>query len=138
MHLSMPLVGNHGYGAQFLVYRRRLSYTCPRLAIIANHPGIHVIVMVSRISLMDISYESIRLESHPSARDKAVTSSFIRVGQSVLSIDPLLTSLSLDQKGRRCDACHVLGTPSVPLLKCSRCAGYWYCGPQCTHVLFFP
>ena len=74
---------------------------------------------------------SIRLESHPTARDAAIARTTIRAGSIIASIPVLSTSLLPSEKGRRCDECHRKETESLKLKRCSGCVSFWYCGTTC-------
>lgn len=73
----------------------------------------------------------IRLDAHPTARDKAVAASDISPGSVVLEVPSMVVSLLPSDKGRRCDFCLCSGTSEIRLAKCTGCASYWYCGLQC-------
>jgi hypothetical protein len=74
---------------------------------------------------------NLRLSPHPTARDRAIATTTLSPGSVVFSTEPLATVLIDREKGRRCDACHVLRSKNIPLRKCTGCVSYWYCGPEC-------
>ncbi|KAI0315809.1 SET domain-containing protein [Amylostereum chailletii] len=71
---------------------------------------------------------SIRLEAHPTARNRALANIELKRGDTVIAISALSTALLPSDKGRRCDFCHRL---DVVLSRCTGCASYWYCGVPC-------
>lgn len=73
----------------------------------------------------------VRLEAHATARDKAVAASDISPGSVVLEVPSLVVLLLSSGKGYRCDFCLCLGASEIRLARCTGCASYWYCGPQC-------
>ncbi|KAG1849836.1 SET domain-containing protein [Suillus tomentosus] len=73
----------------------------------------------------------VRLEAHATARDKAVAASDISPGSVILEVPSMVVLLLSSDKGRRCDFCLCSGAPEIRLAKCTGCALYWYCGPQC-------
>ncbi|KAI0057828.1 SET domain-containing protein [Artomyces pyxidatus] len=73
----------------------------------------------------------VRLDAHPTARTMAVARSAMMKGETIVTATPLSTALLPEQKGRRCDFCHILKAGNIQLFKCSGCASYWYCGSQC-------
>ncbi|KAG1719242.1 uncharacterized protein EDB91DRAFT_1181778 [Suillus paluster] len=73
----------------------------------------------------------VRLETHATARNKAVATSTIRQGSVVLEVPSMVVLLLSSGKGHRCDFCLCSGASGVRLARCSGCASYWYCGPQC-------
>ncbi|KAH7885040.1 hypothetical protein F5I97DRAFT_1937350 [Phlebopus sp. FC_14] len=84
-------------------------------------------------ALLSTSLEAnISLQSHPTARDKAVANCQFRTGTIVLTVSSLANVLLPTEKGRRCDFCLSLAVHTeTRLQRCSGCAGYWYCGPKC-------
>ncbi|KAI0365729.1 SET domain-containing protein [Pilatotrama ljubarskyi] len=76
----------------------------------------------------------VRLAPHPTARNAAVAVSYLPSGSVVASIPALATSLLPSEKGKRCDACHVLRSDEVQLRRCSGCASFWYCGTACQNA----
>ncbi|KAG0697631.1 hypothetical protein DFH29DRAFT_811458 [Suillus ampliporus] len=73
----------------------------------------------------------VRLEVHATARNKAVATSNISPGSVVLEVPSMVVLLLSSGKGHRCDFCLCSGASGVRLARCSGCASYWYCGPQC-------
>ncbi|KAI0354898.1 SET domain-containing protein [Trametes cingulata] len=73
----------------------------------------------------------VRLAPHPTARNAAVSTSHLLAGSVIASVTALSTSLLPSNKGKRCDACHVLQSDDVKLRRCSGCASFWYCGTAC-------
>ncbi|KAG2155164.1 uncharacterized protein EDB93DRAFT_1131585 [Suillus bovinus] len=73
----------------------------------------------------------IRLETHATARDKAVAASDISPGSVVLEVPSMVVLLLSSSKGRRCDFCLCSSASEIRLAKCTGCASYWYCGSQC-------
>lgn len=73
----------------------------------------------------------VKLVTHPTARSKAISTTYLAPGSTVVSVPSLSTVLLPDQKGQRCDACLRLKSDNVQLRACSGCHGYWYCGQQC-------
>ncbi|KAJ7069695.1 hypothetical protein C8F01DRAFT_1217270 [Mycena amicta] len=61
-------------------------------------------------------------------RSRAVATENLSAGSCVISCPPLATILLPQEKGRRCDYCHIL---APDLRKCSGCAEYLYCGAAC-------
>ncbi|KAF9230193.1 hypothetical protein BU15DRAFT_91168 [Melanogaster broomeanus] len=74
----------------------------------------------------------ISLQSHPTARDKAVSDSLLSLGSIIVSVGCLANVLLPNEKGRRCDFCLSLAPQSEGRLqRCTGCASYWYCGTKC-------
>jgi hypothetical protein len=86
---------------------------------------------------------NVRLDAHPVARSKAVSTALLPQGSVVVSVRALSTVLLPEQKGKRCDACLRLESEMILLRNCSRCQSYWYCGEECkaflpTFLIFGP
>ena len=82
-----------------------------------------------------LNESQIRVEEHPTARNKAVITAPRAAGTVLLVVPALSTALLQTAKGRRCDHCHTFESETVRLRKCTGCASYWYCGRECTsHV----
>ncbi|EIW81423.1 SET domain-containing protein [Coniophora puteana RWD-64-598 SS2] len=77
------------------------------------------------------SLQGVRLEPHPTARNKAVTSRSFSPGDCILTVRAFATALIPSFKGKRCDRCLRLESSGIDLKRCSGCASYYYCGPQC-------
>ncbi|OJT13051.1 Histone-lysine N-methyltransferase ASHR1 [Trametes pubescens] len=73
----------------------------------------------------------VRLEPHLTARNAAVSTSPFPSGSVIATIPGLATCLLPSDKGKRCDACHILQSDAVTLKRCSGCASFWYCGTLC-------
>ena len=73
-------------------------------------------------------YFSLQPSAKSDQRDCAKSTRPIRRGSVILSLTPLATALSRDQKGRRCDLCLKL---SESLSMCSKCRTTWYCNHHC-------
>jgi len=73
----------------------------------------------------------VRLESHPTARNRAIAAICLHPGAVIATVPSLATSLLPSQKGFRCDFCHRRASEEVNLNRCSGCASYWYCGKEC-------
>ncbi|KAG2135011.1 hypothetical protein BD769DRAFT_447238 [Suillus cothurnatus] len=73
----------------------------------------------------------VRLEAHATARDKAVAACDINPGSVVLEVPSMVVLLLSSGKGRRCDFCLCSEASEIRLARCTGCASYWYCGPQC-------
>ncbi|KAG1739600.1 hypothetical protein EDB19DRAFT_1711062 [Suillus lakei] len=73
----------------------------------------------------------VRLETHATARDKAVATSNISPGSVVLEVPSMVVLLLSSSKGHRCDFCLCSRASEIRLARCAGCASYWYCGPQC-------
>ncbi|KAF8903151.1 hypothetical protein CPB84DRAFT_1814772 [Gymnopilus junonius] len=77
--------------------------------------------------------QTIKLVSHPKARDQSVATTQIKAGSSILTT-PAFASILLDsEKGRRCDNCFRL-PQDKPLRRCTGCGSYWYCNAECQNV----
>lgn len=73
----------------------------------------------------------IQLVDDPKARNKASASRPLERGEVILVSASLSLALLPSQKGIRCDFCLALPSKIRKLGKCSGCAAYWYCGPEC-------
>ncbi|KAJ6477438.1 hypothetical protein C8R47DRAFT_1020498 [Mycena vitilis] len=63
-----------------------------------------------------------------SSRSQAVATKDLVAGALIVSCEALTTVLLPEEKGQRCDTCH----RTFPRLqKCTGCASYWYCDPEC-------
>ncbi|KAF9230204.1 hypothetical protein BU15DRAFT_69395 [Melanogaster broomeanus] len=81
---------------------------------------------------MNLLPMGISLQSHPTARDKAVSDSLLSLGSIIVSVGCLANVLLPNEKGRRCDFCLSLAPQSEGRLqRCTGCASYWYCGTKC-------
>ncbi|KAJ6613275.1 hypothetical protein B0H10DRAFT_241912 [Mycena sp. CBHHK59/15] len=80
---------------------------------------------------LDCDLERVELEPHGSSRSRALAKTHMSAGSLILSCEASTTVLLPEEKGRRCDACHMR---SSVLQKCSVCASYFYCGPTCQVV----
>ncbi|KAH9891581.1 SET domain-containing protein [Cubamyces lactineus] len=79
----------------------------------------------------ELRLSEIHLAPHTTARNAAVATSYFSAGSIIASIPCLSTCVLQSEKGKRCDACHVLETDQVTLRKCSGCASFWYCSETC-------
>ncbi|KAI0661947.1 SET domain-containing protein [Cubamyces menziesii] len=79
----------------------------------------------------ELQFSGIQLAPHATARNAAIATSFFSAGSTVASIPSLSTCLLPSDKGKRCDACHVLETDRIELRRCSGCASFWYCSETC-------
>lgn len=75
---------------------------------------------------------NVRLEDHPTARNRAISVDILPSGSTIVSVPALTTILLPDQKGQRCDACLRHKSESIHLMACTGCRSYWYCGRKCT------
>ena len=73
----------------------------------------------------------VRLESHPTACNKAVAVNNISPGSVILEVPSMVVLLLPSGKGHRCDFCLSSEASGVRLSRCAGCASYWYCGAQC-------
>ncbi|OAX38145.1 SET domain-containing protein [Rhizopogon vinicolor AM-OR11-026] len=73
----------------------------------------------------------VRLESHPTACNKAVAVSNVSPGSVILDVPSMVVLLLPSGKGHRCDFCLCSEASTVRLARCAGCASYWYCGTQC-------
>ncbi|EIW59441.1 SET domain-containing protein [Trametes versicolor FP-101664 SS1] len=81
--------------------------------------------------LSEVLPPQVRLASHATARNAAVATSALPSGSVIATIPGLATCLLPSEKGKRCDACHILQSDAVTLKRCSGCASFWYCGTLC-------
>jgi hypothetical protein len=85
---------------------------------------------------------TVKLESHPFARNKCTSFVTFAPGSIILSIPALVTVLLPDKKGLRCDLCNRRpSSQSESLSRCTGCASYWYCNTTCKSgfsSIFFP
>jgi hypothetical protein len=65
-------------------------------------------------------------------RDSAIATCRLSSGEVALTDNGWKTALLASEKGKRCDLCHRAASEDITLRKCTKCAEYWYCGPQCT------
>ncbi|KAF9228438.1 SET domain-containing protein [Gyrodon lividus] len=75
---------------------------------------------------------SISLQSHPTARNKAVSNYLLLAGTTIISVGSIANVLLPKEQGRRCDFCLSLESQTEGRLRrCTGCASYWYCGTKC-------
>ncbi|THU87034.1 SET domain-containing protein [Dendrothele bispora CBS 962.96] len=82
---------------------------------------------------LDSLPQTLRLKSHPSARDRCTSAVTFSPGTILLSVPALVTVLLPAQKGHRCDACN-RQPQNQSLKRCTGCASYWYCDTICQNV----
>ncbi|KAJ7175867.1 hypothetical protein C8R46DRAFT_1174602 [Mycena filopes] len=68
---------------------------------------------------------NVRLEPHPSGRSQAVATRGLVAGSLIISFDALTTVLLPQEKGQRCDTCHM----SVADVQ-----AYFYCSTKCQNL----
>ncbi|KAG6831936.1 hypothetical protein H0H92_006537 [Tricholoma furcatifolium] len=78
-----------------------------------------------------ITGDRVRLESHPTARNRAVATADIVEGTIIVIIPSLSSVLLPSQKGLRCDYCFRKSDGERTLRKCTGCGSYWYCSTEC-------
>lgn len=87
-----------------------------------------------RATMVEGSYPDapeIRLDPHPTGRSEAIARRSLAAGTVVATSSSLSTCLLPSEKGQRCDECHVHKSDTLSLMRCSRCASFWYCGTSC-------
>lgn len=87
--------------------------------------------LVLMMSVRSWSNPHLRLEIHPTARNQALAVRAITPGTTVVTVAVLSFVLLPEEKSQRCDACCIRGGETVNLKRCSGCASYWYCSPDC-------
>ncbi|KAF9493182.1 SET domain-containing protein [Pleurotus eryngii] len=95
----------------------------PELKVVCEERGVMLHVTNIFYAMMYV-----KVETHPTARNQAVSTQPLPAGSIILSNRAFATVLFENRKGRRCDHCLVL---SEILRKCSGCASCCYCDTNC-------